>query len=137
MKFTGVLTFVLLLVSGGSANAELICKRIGDDPYGQQEALLVKDSAGVFSYKAYDGTLETIELICASFYDDKAKLGILCGHVFEREDGFTTEHYLIHSISSFTTLTQSKLIENAKSQYVRSDHKATVTQYMISCEGNP
>lgn len=69
---------------------------------------MVKDSAGAFIYRAYDRSLETVELKCASFYDDKTKIGVLCSRVFEREDGFTTEHYVIHSMSTFTTLTHSE-----------------------------
>lgn len=139
MKISGLVTTILFLASFGSAAAELKCSRIGPDPYGQKESLLVKGSTGVFSYIAADGRLAVVELKCASFLGDEAsdKGGVLCSYVFEREDGLTTEHYLIHSLSNFTTLTRSGLVENSERKRRNADHYASVTQDMVSCEGTP
>lgn len=139
MRILVLMTITLFLASFSSATAELKCNRIGDDPYGQKESLQVNGSTGVFSYIAADGSLQVVELKCASFLGDEAtdKRGLLCSHVFEREEGFTTEHYLIYSISNFTTLTRSGLVENSKLKKRNADHYASVTQDMVSCEGAP
>lgn len=139
MKISGLITITLFLASFGSAAAELKCNKIGPDPYGQKESLLVNGSTGVFSYIAADGSLQVVELKCASFLGDEAtdKGGLLCSYVFERKEGLTTEHYLIHSISNFTTLTRSGLVENSERKRQNADHYASVTQYMVSCEGTP
>ncbi|WP_313060963.1 hypothetical protein [Agrobacterium cavarae] len=62
----------LFLASFGSAAAELKRTKIGPDPYGQKESLLVNGSTGVFSYIAADGSLQVVELKCASFLGDEA-----------------------------------------------------------------
>jgi len=139
VRISGLITVTLFLASFGSAAAELKCNKIGPDPYGQKESLLVNGSTGVFSYIAADGSLEVVELKCASFLGDEAtrKNGVLCSYVFERKEGLTTEHYLIHSVSNFTTLTRSSLVENSKREKQNAAHYASVTQDMVSCEGAP
>lgn len=96
-------------------------------------------SARVFNYIAADGSLQVVELKCALFLGDEAtdKGGLLCSYAFERKEGFTTKHYLTHSISNFTTLTRSGLVENSERKRQKADHYASVTQYMVSCEGRP
>ncbi|WP_313554926.1 hypothetical protein [Agrobacterium cavarae] len=127
------MTMTLFLASFGSAAAELKRTKIGPDPYGQKESLLVNGSTGVFSYIAADGSLQVVELKCASFLGGEAtdKGGLLCSYVFERKEGLTTEHYLIHSISNFTTLTRSGLVENSERKRQNADHYAAHAIYGV------
>ena len=132
-KTCGIFLSIVLAISVFSeANASVSCKRIGDDPYGIGETLFVNGPVGAFSYEAYNGQRQVLEVKCDTFKND-ADQTIVCARVFQRTNGTTTDHYVIPKVSGFTSLFISTFVENVSSEFYPNENEGKYQQITVSC----
>lgn len=121
-----------LIFFSGASYAALTCERIGEDEFSTEESLYVDGADGAYSYNAYNGSRQVLEVLCDQF-ENGTDEGLICTRVFERSDGVTTEHYLVPKISRFTSLIITTFVENANSILDDDQHNARLTQLTVSC----
>ena len=126
------ITFFLTFCVAGASHAALTCERIGEDEFSTEESLYIDGPDGAYSYNAYNGSRQVLEVLCDRF-DNGTDEGLICTRVFERPDGVTTEHYLVPKISRFTSLIVSTFIENSESILNDDQHNARLNQLTVSC----
>ena len=124
-----------------SAHARIVCQQIeGDEDYAAHQ-IVIDDGVGIWSYQAFDGTLSVLEFQCSirrHFRSDLSvsHVSIVCARIYEHSDGFTTTHLVIPSLSSFTSMQHSGLVENSEfPSHPSSPHSASFYQYTVSCDG--
>ena len=132
MKELMLIAVATTLVVASPTKAEITCKRIGSDPYKTEQQLVIDGDKGAYIYNAYDGSPAVVELMCGQFRSG-ADVGYLCERVFQREDDFTTEHYLVRKVTGFTSLSVTTFVENSKSQFSDQTHQASVDGFAVSC----
>lgn len=132
MKELMLIAFTTTLAVASPSKAEITCKRIGSDPDKTEQQLVIDGDKGAYIYNAYDGSPAVVEVKCGQFRND-ADVGYLCERVFQREDGFTTEHYLIRKATGFTSLSVTTFVENSKSLVSDQIHQPYVDSFAVSC----
>ena len=123
-----------------SAHAEIICEQIeGGEDYDAHQ-VVIDDGVGIWSYRAFDGTLSVVELQCSirehvSSDLSVSHVSIVCARVHEHSNGFTTSHLVIPRLSNFTSMQRSSLVENSQfPSHPSSPHSASFFQYTVSCD---
>jgi hypothetical protein len=124
------IVFLALLLISDPAHADITCVRIDEDPHNSDEQFFVSGAEGAFSYNASGGNRHVVELSCTTTYDD-GTVGLLCARLFQRDSGFTTEHFAIPRVSAFATLIQTIFVEN--STLSGSKHYGRVAQKTVRC----
>ncbi|SDJ16542.1 hypothetical protein SAMN05421850_109129 [Lutimaribacter saemankumensis] len=121
------LTFLTLPAYGA-----VVCKRIGDDPFKQEETLFISGDTGAYSYNAYDGSRTYLTDIECGI---TAKSGAVCMRVFQREDGLTVEHYSIDKLLGVAALNHTSFTQN--SNLLGTRHYASKDSFLVDCSGEP
>ena len=115
------------------ANAAIICVRAGNDPHETKQEIVIDEDKGAFSYVAYDGQREVLELQCDIFSNGQDQ-AVLCARIFSRTEGVTVEHYLIPKLSAMTSLHVSTFVQNSSSNFDPGPHYGQYKQMMMFCE---
>lgn len=132
LKFS-VYLITALLAATSMANAEINCSRVGADPYNTNETFYIDGPTGLYSYNAYDGQRQVLELQCDTHQNNGADVAV-CSRTFQRTDGLTVEHYVIPRVSTFTTIYISTFVENARSEFYSAQHRGNYQQISITCD---
>lgn len=130
-----ILLVCTIFISGvivGKSHAAVNCQRIGEDPYNTRQSIYIDGDTGLYSYIAYNGERQVEELLCG-FLTNEGNEAVICSRVFEREEGLTTEHYVIARLSRFTTLQTSSFVENASDRFATGQHRAMYSQVTMTC----
>lgn len=91
---------------------------------------------GAFSNISFDGNRQALELVCDTVNGETgAPVSVVCALAFHREDGFTSEHFVIARVSAFTSLVQTTFIENSGLQS-GEQHFGRLKQFSLSCEAD-
>lgn len=125
-------SFFLLAPKMATAEAEINCTRVGDDPYNTNESFFADGSTGAFMYNAWDGQRQALELQC-DFFEYDSHEAVVCARNFQRADGLTVEHYVIPKIGAIASIYISGFVEN--SSFDQQDaHTGSYQQITVSCQ---
>lgn len=130
---TAIILCSALTIAATTVQAEINCKRIGRDPYGTAEQLIVLGDRGAYTYRNLDGNQEVLELTCGSFKLEN-ETGVLCHRSFAPEDGISSEHFLIPRVSDFTSISLTTFVENSPARLTTGKHLVSYDTFPVTCE---
>ena len=132
MKITALLVSTTLFATCASAQASIFCKRVGDDPYGMaQELVILEDKASLF-FSMPDGEVKTIGLSC-HVIEKEPYDAALCQRTSEKDDRVSVAQYLITDIAPSPTpmmITEFTYSDPAKTD---QPHYGTYEGFSVRC----
>lgn len=133
MKITALLAGATLFATSAAAQASIFCKRVGDDPYGMaQELVILDDDQASLFFSMPDGEVKTIGLSCHVIEKDPYD-GALCQRTSETDGRVSVAQYLITEISPSPTpmmITEFTYSDPAKTD---QPHSGTYEGFSVRC----
>lgn len=116
-----------LFASANDAVADIQCVRIGADPFGQSEQIIISGDQGAYSYVAYDGEREFLtDLQCSNL-----RIGAVCQRVHDHDDGLSVSHYFLQKREGLSKLISTNFSQN--SDLSGQSHYAGANEFLVEC----
>lgn len=116
------------------AHADILCKRIGDDPYNIREELAVSGPTATYTYTATGNERVTLtSLECAQVRGVAPPGSTICTSTHKWERGLTIETYYLESNEGDTWLTHITFTENSRLVSEPEKHRSTLETIEVEC----
>lgn len=117
------------------AYAEILCKRIGDDPYNVRQELAVSGPTATYTYTATGNErVKLTNLECAQVRGVPSPGSSLCTTTHKWERGLTIETYYLESNEGDTWLTHITFTENSRLVHEPEKHRSTLETFEVKCQ---
>lgn len=117
------------------ASADVLCKRIGDDPYNTRQELAISGPTATYAYTADDNERVTLtDLDCAQVRNVPPPGSTICTSTHKWEGGLTIETYYLARNEGDTLLNHITFTQNSRLVTAPEKHRSTLETFKVQCQ---